>query len=94
MTVKNESVPMTKVSIQGTPFEVGAQVFGKLVIPCLGAISKESPADIQKFYCGLLSAAMGSMAADFGSDSTIFIVRTMLDSFADFGHQLPGQSKH
>lgn len=94
MKVKNESAPMTKISIEGTPFEVGVQVFSKVVIPCLGAISKESPADIHKFYCGLLSAVMGSMVADFGHETTSYILRALLDSFADFGNELPGQSKH
>lgn len=94
MTAKTKSTPMKMVSLQGTAFEVGRDLFGKVAIPCLGAIAEKNPSDVQQFYCGLLSAAMGSLTADFGHEHATFILHTLVDSFATFGHQIPGVSKH
>lgn len=76
--------------IQGTPFEAGAGVWDKLVLPCFAATKGQPPKHVQQFYAGLLTACMGAMAADFGMDRALVIVRTLADKLEGMGDELPG----
>lgn len=70
----------TKTVIQGTPFEAGAGVWEKLVLPCFTAVKNQPPKRVQQFYAGLLTACMGAMVADFGHEKAVGILRTLADS--------------
>lgn len=81
---------MSKTVIQGTPVECGAQVWEKLCGPAVRAASARPPKELAQFYSGVLSAAFGSMAADFGHEQATKIARTLVDAFAGMGNELPG----
>lgn len=76
--------------IGGTPFEAGAGVWEKLVLPCFKAVKNQPPQHVQQFYAGLLSACMGAMVADFGMDRAMSIVRTLADSVEGMQDELDG----
>lgn len=79
-----------KTVIQGTPVDCGAQVWEKLCLPTVRAASKRPPIELKQFYVGILSAAFGAMAADFGHAEATSIARTLVESFAGMGDELQG----
>lgn len=89
---KREDMSTHKVTtvIKGTPFEAGAGVWEKLVLPCFKAVKNEPPLRVQQFYAGLLSACMGAMVADFGHEMAVSILRTLADSLDSMRDELGG----
>lgn len=79
-----------KTVIEGTPFEAGAGVWEKLVLPCFKAMKNQPPLRIQQFYSGLLMACMGAMVADFGHEKAVGILRTLADSLDGMRDELEG----
>lgn len=77
-------------AIEGTPVEVGAGVWEKLVLPCFSAFKNEPPLRVKQFYAGLLSACMGAMAADFGHEEAVSILRTLADSLDGMSEEMEG----
>ena len=77
-------------AIEGTPVEVGAGVWEKLVLPCFSAFKNEPPLRVKQFYAGLLSACMGAMVADFGHEEALGILRTLADSLDGMREDLGG----
>ncbi len=71
--------------LQGTPFEIGAQVFHDLCMPVLRKAQvdvKATPQQLGQIYAGFLTACYGSMAADFTQSSAVDLGQLMLDSFS------------
>lgn len=81
---------MAKIQIQGSPVECGAQVWEKMCAQAVRAASARPSKELAQFYSGILSAAFGSMAADFGHEQASKIARTLVDAFAGMGDELPG----
>jgi len=79
-----------KTVIQGTPFEAGAGVWEKLVLPCFAATKGQHPKHVQQFYAGLLTACMGAMVADFGHEKAVSIARTLTDALEGMGDAFEG----
>lgn len=77
-------------AIEGTPVEVGAGVWEKLVLPCFSAFKNEPPLRVKQFYAGLLSACMGAMVADFGHEEAVSILRTLADSLDGMSEEMEG----
>lgn len=74
----------TPVLIEGTPVEAGAQIFQRLCMPAIRAACTSldaTPEQLTQFYCGFLTACMGSMAADFGQEQAAKIAQVMVDTF-------------
>lgn len=87
---KTESMHSVKTVIEGTPFEAGAGIWGKLVLPCFKAVKNQPPMEVQQFYAGLLTACMGSMVADFGHEKALNILRTLADALDSMRDELEG----
>ncbi len=83
-----------KKYIQGTPVEVGAQIFEKFCLPALKATEGRPANEIKQLYAGFLSAVMGSMAADFGHAHAVQLVDVIADSFSKLGDQLTPPAPH
>lgn len=71
--------------IQGTPIEIGEQVFHKFCLPTLKAAAPANPTQQQwaQLYGGFLMACMGAMAADFGHQGAVDIVQVFAKVFAE-----------
>jgi hypothetical protein len=80
----------SRTVIQGTPVECGAAVWEQLCGPAVLAASGRPSKELAQFYSGILSAAFGSMAADFGHEQATKIARTLVDAFAGMADELPG----
>lgn len=76
--------------ITGGPFEAGASVWEKMVLPFFEAVKDQPPLRVQQFYAGLLSSCMGAMVADFGHDKAVSILRTLADSLDSMRDDLCG----
>lgn len=77
-------------TIQGTPFQAGAGVWEQLVLPCFSAVRDQPPIHVKQFYAGILTACMGAMAADFGHQQAVNILRTLADSLDSMRDELTG----
>lgn len=77
-------------TIVGTPFEAGAEVWEKFVLPCFVAARGRPDKEVQQFYAGILSACMGAMVADFGHERAVSILRTLADSLDMMRDEFPG----
>ena len=84
----------TENYIQGSPAEVGAQIFERFCLPALKATEGRPGEEIMAFYAGFLSATMGAMAADFGHARAVEAVEIILQSFAALGDQLTPPAPH
>lgn len=77
--------PRTEV-IQGAPHEVGAEVFSRFCMPVIQAAQQHPPEELVQLYAGIVGAAMGSMAADFGHAMAVAIMRRTLAQFEGMEH--------
>ena len=72
------------LKFSGTPAEIGGQIWEHMCLPAIRHASNNTPPKVlAHLYIGFLSAAMGSMAADFGHQSALEGAQTAVDSFAD-----------
>ena len=78
------------IVLEGTPLEVGQQLFEKRVLPALRACNNQPPRHVEHFYAGLLMSLMGAMAADFGHQRALHVVQVLVASFEGMGAELPG----
>lgn len=83
---KNEATVLAK----GTPFEVGAGIWEKLVLPCLKGVEGQPIQQVQQLYAGLLGGCMGAMVADFGHEKAVSILRTLADSLDTMRDEFSG----
>lgn len=69
--------------IQGTPLQIGVNVWQLLCNPvvCEAQVKlSATPKQMGQLYAGFLSAALGSMCADFGKEQAMRIARAILES--------------
>lgn len=78
------------MAFTGTPVEVGEQIWMRLCNPAVHAATNRPEREKAQLYSGILMAAMGSMAADFGHERATEIVRTLTEAFAGMGAELQG----
>ena len=81
---------MSKMVMHGSPFEVGAQTWEKLVLPCLKAAGGRPPKELAQFYSGLLCAAFGAMTADFGHEQAQALLQALVEQHAGMADQFEG----
>ena len=74
-----------KTMIQGTPIEIGEQVFQKFCLPVLKAVATAEPTHQEwaQLYGGFLMSCMGAMAADFGQQGAVDIIQVFTKVFAE-----------
>lgn len=93
-----QKITQAIASIEGTPLEIGAEVFSKFTLPALQAIAKQPNAtldDFVLFYAGHIQACLGAMTADFGSkERAAEIAQLMVDTFKTMDLPMPSASKH
>lgn len=80
--------------IEGTPAECGAAIFEKFCMPALHAARAYPKSEIRQFYAGLIMAAMGAMAADFGHERASQMATALAASFAGMGAELKPPPPH
>lgn len=71
-------------AFQGTPVEIGGEVFRTLCMPVVREAQAKlnaTPKQLAQLYAGFLSAALGSMAADFGQEQAASIGQAIVSSF-------------
>lgn len=75
----------------GTPEEIGGQIWERMCSPAIRhAANNAPPEQLAQLYIGFLSAAMGSMAADFGHESALEGVHAVVDLFVGMADELDG----
>jgi len=80
---------MTTKTIEGTPIQIGQEVFINICNPIIARASERmSEQELVQLYAGIMSACFGSMAADFGPDKAIDVIETISEAFAMQAHQL------
>jgi hypothetical protein len=83
------------VKFEGTPAEIGAQIWEKMCLPAVQVTSNNAPTEVlQQLYVGFLSAALGSMAADFGHENALVGAKMVVDSFAGMDVDETNQRVH
>jgi len=80
---------MTTKTIEGTPIQIGQEVFINICTPIIQRASERmSEQELVQLYAGLMCACFGSMAADFGPDKAISTIETLTEAFSMQAHQL------
>ena len=73
---------MNQYILEGTAQEVGEQIFRQVLLPILHQQSHMmSPQHLAHVYVGIIGGLYGSMAADFGKESTQLIIDSMQKQF-------------
>lgn len=85
-----QEAPKSMLKFEGAPHEIGAQIWERMCNPAVRAATGRPEQERMQLYAGILMAAMGSMAADFGHEKATDIVRTLGDVFAGMGDELQG----
>lgn len=85
-----KEAPKSMLKFEGTPHEIGAQIWQRMCNPAIHAATARPEKERMQLYAGILMAAFGSMAADFGHDKATEIVCTLGDVFAAMGDELQG----
>ncbi len=74
---------------KGSAQDIGCQVFLDHVMPIIRAASKKmDTGNLAQFYAGLMAAACGSMAADFGKDAAQRLINVIAEQFGDVVQEL------
>lgn len=89
-----DKVPPTMLKFSGTPSEVGIQIWNRMCNPAVRAASAMTANELVQLYAGLISAALGSMAADFGHAGASAMVRQLVDAFEEVADELGATSPH
>jgi hypothetical protein len=77
-------VEIKRSEFEGTPLEIGCEVFNKI---CMAIVRnaetklQATPQQVAQLYSGFISACLGSMTADFGQELGARIAQTNLDAF-------------
>lgn len=88
---EQDTALQSMLKFSGTPAEIGGQIWERMCNPAIRhASNNASPKALAQLYIGFLSAAMGSMAADFGHESALEGAQTAVDSFAGMADELEG----
>lgn len=81
-------LPTTLLKFSGTPAEVGVQIWERMCNPAVRAASHMTGNELVQLYAGLIAAALGSMAADFGHAGASTMVRQLVDAFEDVADEM------
>lgn len=76
-----------EMSLEGTPTEIGAQVFARICLPSLMAVRMSglcNHGEVAQLYAGFVGAALGSFAAEFGVAEATAFGQKMTDGVAAF----------
>lgn len=84
------NAPETLLKFSGTPVEVGGQIWERMCNPAVRAVTPRPEIERAQLYAGILAAALGSMAADFGHEKAMRYAQTIVDSFALMDGDFPG----
>lgn len=86
-----KEAPESMMKFSGTPAEIGGQIWKRMCLPAVRHVSNNAPPmALQQLYIGFLSAAMGSMAADFGHQNAVDGAQVAVDSFAGMADMIDG----
>ena len=71
-------------SHQGTPQDIGCEVFIEHIMPIIRMASHQMPLEqLAELYAGFFAGACGSMAADFGKDAAKVMIDAVAAQFDD-----------
>lgn len=74
---------------EGTPQDIGCEVFIEHVMPIIRQASKQMEAgQLAELYAGFMAGACGSMAADFGKDVAQRLITKVAEQFCDVVQEL------
>lgn len=85
---ETDKAPPTMLKFSGTPAEIGVQIWDRLCNPAVRAATALTGNELIQLYVGLISAALGSMAADFGHAGASAMVRQLVDAFEEVADEL------
>jgi hypothetical protein len=85
-----KEAPRSMLKFEGSPSDVGAQIWERMCNPAVRAVTGRPERELAQLYAGILMAAMGSMAADFGHERATDIVRDLTEAFAGMAGELEG----
>jgi len=69
---------------EGSPADIGAEVFCQVVMPIIRQSSHQLSAnDLALVYIGFIGAAYGSMAADFGQPTANVLILDMAKTMSE-----------
>ncbi len=86
---ESSNVPRTMLKFSGTPAEIGGQIWERMCLPAIRHASNNTPPQVlAQLYTGFISAALGSMTADFGHDSALEGAQAIVDSFAGMSDEM------
>lgn len=74
------------------PRDFAVQLFRLRVLPALPMLDALDDPGKAMFYGAFLASLFGTMAAEFGHERAVWVVRTMLDEFAAMGDDLQGSA--
>lgn len=86
--------PPSMLRFEGTPGEIGGQIWGRMCHPAVCAAGARPKAELAQLYGGILSACLGSMAADFGHAASLAMLRQLVDAFEDMADQLVRETEN
>jgi hypothetical protein len=87
---ETDKLPPALLKFAGTPAEVGVQIWNRMCNPAVRAASHMTANELVQLYAGIMSAALGSMAVDFGHANASSMVRQLVDSFEAVADELGG----
>lgn len=69
----------------GSPQTIGSDIFIDLCMPAIRECSKQaSTSELAQMYGGFVGACYGSMAADFGTDTALYLISYMVERLQTF----------
>lgn len=83
--------------VEGTPLEIGSQIFQRICIPAIQQACHSlnaTPEQLTQFYCGFLQACMGSMTVDYGPEQAAEIIQILLNALKGTDFNDPGTTTH
>jgi len=86
--------PPSMLRFEGTPGEIGGQIWARMCHPAVCAAGARPKTELAQLYGGILSACLGSMAADFGHTASLAMLRQLVDAFEDMADELGPATEH
>jgi hypothetical protein len=83
-----DKAPPSMLKFVGTPTEVGGQIWERMCNPAVRASTARPERERIQLYAGILMAAFGSIAADFGHANASGMLHTLVDAFDDMAGEL------
>lgn len=74
--------PTNQREYEGTPTEIGLSIFIDCMVPIIEQVAKQpntTDAHMAQFYSGVVAGMAGFMAADFGKEAALEIIRGTAD---------------